>query len=76
MIARLTRDEIFDADGALTARFLMQRGYCCGNGCRNCPYQPRHGGAGAVLRAEIAAQEGILDSAVDEERVDATMESS
>lgn len=21
-----------------TAEFLLQRGYCCGNGCRNCPY--------------------------------------
>lgn len=22
----------------LTAHFLRKRGYCCGNGCRNCPY--------------------------------------
>ncbi len=22
----------------LTARFLLDRGYCCGNGCRHCPY--------------------------------------
>lgn len=22
----------------LTARFLRNRGYCCGNGCRHCPY--------------------------------------
>ena len=22
----------------LTAHFLLNRGYCCGNGCRNCPY--------------------------------------
>lgn len=22
----------------LTARFLLKRGYCCNNGCRNCPY--------------------------------------
>jgi len=29
---------IFDADGALTREFLLQRGACCGNGCRNCPY--------------------------------------
>jgi hypothetical protein len=21
-----------------TARFLSRRGYCCGNGCRHCPY--------------------------------------
>lgn len=23
----------------LTAHYLLKRGYCCGNGCRNCPYQ-------------------------------------
>jgi hypothetical protein len=22
----------------LTARYLAQRGYCCGNGCRHCPW--------------------------------------
>lgn len=24
---------------ALTEEYLLQRGYCCGNGCRNCPYE-------------------------------------
>jgi hypothetical protein len=23
----------------LTASFLMKRGYCCGNGCKHCPYK-------------------------------------
>lgn len=23
----------------LTARFLLKRGYCCGNKCRHCPYE-------------------------------------
>lgn len=23
----------------LTAHFLLNRGYCCGNKCRNCPYE-------------------------------------
>lgn len=40
--------EIFDQDGALTREYLLARGYCCGNGCRNCPYIPRHGGLDAV----------------------------
>ena len=26
----------------LTAYFLINRGYCCGNGCRHCPYHPQH----------------------------------
>lgn len=25
-----------------TAEFLRARGYCCGNGCRHCPYNPKH----------------------------------
>lgn len=23
----------------LTEKYHLQRGYCCGNGCRHCPYQ-------------------------------------
>jgi len=22
----------------LTAKYLLERGYCCGNGCKHCPY--------------------------------------
>lgn len=22
----------------LTSKYLVERGYCCENGCRNCPY--------------------------------------
>ena len=33
-------DELFDPIGfaALTAEYLLNRGYCCGNGCKNCPF--------------------------------------
>jgi hypothetical protein len=31
-------ESIFGADGALTREYLLERGYCCENGCRNCPY--------------------------------------
>lgn len=24
----------------LTADYLARRGFCCGNGCRHCPYPP------------------------------------
>jgi hypothetical protein len=30
---------MFDADGALSRSYLLQRGYCCELGCRNCPYR-------------------------------------
>ncbi|HET9236495.1 MAG TPA: DUF5522 domain-containing protein [Oligoflexus sp.] len=23
-----------------TAAYHLRRGYCCGSGCRNCPYRP------------------------------------
>jgi hypothetical protein len=23
----------------LTAKYHLQKGFCCGNGCRHCPYQ-------------------------------------
>jgi hypothetical protein len=29
---------LFDSDGAISREFLLQRGYCCRCGCRNCPY--------------------------------------
>ncbi|MFV0482736.1 MAG: DUF5522 domain-containing protein [Bacteroidales bacterium] len=26
----------------LTEKFLTERGYCCGNACRHCPYFPEN----------------------------------
>lgn len=34
-----------------TALFHIQRGQCCGNGCRHCPYDPKHK-KGKVVLAE------------------------
>ena len=33
-------DYYFQSDGLVvfTAEYLLERGYCCGNGCLNCPY--------------------------------------
>ncbi len=25
-----------------TAGYHLKRGYCCGSGCRHCPYEPKH----------------------------------
>jgi hypothetical protein len=34
-------DYTIDERGLLvfTAEYLSRRGYCCGSGCRNCPYR-------------------------------------
>jgi hypothetical protein len=34
------KDYIILPNGLLvfTASYLLERGYCCGNGCLNCPY--------------------------------------
>lgn len=33
-------DYYFNSDGLVvfTKEYLLERGYCCGNGCINCPY--------------------------------------
>lgn len=72
----MIEDDIFDEDGALTAAFLISRGYCCGNGCRNCPYTPRHGGLDAVLieddaeRAELSAGAALRASSMKQDEND------
>jgi hypothetical protein len=30
----------------MTTGFLTRRGFCCGNGCRHCPYPTVEAGAG------------------------------
>lgn len=31
-----------DGRVVFTSEYLKRRGYCCGNGCKNCPYIPKH----------------------------------
>jgi hypothetical protein len=33
-----------------TETFLERRGYCCGSGCRHCPYTPKHKKGGTELK--------------------------
>lgn len=34
-------DFYFDENGlmVMTEKYHLERGYCCGNGCRHCPYE-------------------------------------
>ena len=36
----------------LTESYHQRRGSCCGNGCRHCPYKPRHEKGGKTLISE------------------------
>lgn len=45
----------------LTARYLADRGTCCGRGCRHCPYVRD----GAADGAADGAQDGAGDGAAD-----------
>jgi len=36
-----------------TALFHIQRGQCCGNGCKNCPYDPKHKKNNTILQKEF-----------------------
>jgi hypothetical protein len=37
-----------------TALFHIQRGQCCGNGCRHCPYNPKHKKGKVVLSEKFS----------------------
>lgn len=36
-------DYYMSTDGyrVMTEHYLVKRGYCCSNGCTNCPYSPK-----------------------------------
>lgn len=36
-----------------TALFHINRGQCCGNGCRHCPYTPKHTKGRVVVSEKI-----------------------
>jgi hypothetical protein len=40
----LPADFYYTEDGriVLTEEYHINRGSCCGNGCRHCPYEPKH----------------------------------
>jgi hypothetical protein len=40
----LPSDFYYDKEGrmVMTESYHIRRGKCCGSGCLNCPYEPRH----------------------------------
>lgn len=37
----------------MTEYYLVKRGYCCSNGCKNCPYSPKAQKGNRKLRTEL-----------------------
>ncbi len=48
-------DFILNKDGyrVMTEFYLVKRGYCCSNGCKNCPYSPKAVKGNRKLRPEV-----------------------
>ena len=48
-------DYIMSPDGyrVMTEYYLVKRGYCCSNGCKNCPYSPKAIKGNRKLRPEV-----------------------
>jgi hypothetical protein len=38
-----------------TALFHLERGQCCGSGCRHCPYEPKHKKNSIIVRKEFVS---------------------
>jgi hypothetical protein len=41
---KLLPSYFYEEDGkkVMTEEFHIDRGFCCGNGCRHCPYEPKY----------------------------------
>jgi len=40
----------------MTEFYLVKRGYCCSNGCRNCPYSPKAIKGNRKLRPDVVGK--------------------
>ncbi|MDX2030870.1 MAG: DUF5522 domain-containing protein [Blastocatellia bacterium] len=57
---RLIEGEDYYFEGGLlvfTRQYHLRRGFCCGSGCRHCPYAPR-GEAGTTTLAKAEQEDG------------------
>jgi hypothetical protein len=48
-------DYTMSKDGyrVMTEFYLVKRGYCCANGCKNCPYTPKAVKGNRKLRTDL-----------------------
>jgi hypothetical protein len=43
----------------MTQEDLIRNGFCCGQGCKECPYSPLHKYGSTVLRDDVVREEGL-----------------
>jgi len=56
-VQQLVEGEDFYWQGGLmvfTRAYHLKRGYCCGSGCRHCPYEPQWEKGTTTLRENVA----------------------
>ena len=44
-----------------TALFHIERGQCCGNGCRHCPYEPKHKHGNQIIQDKYLVTKEEID---------------
>jgi hypothetical protein len=54
-------DYYIDKNGLLvfTEKYLLARGFCCGNGCRHCPYHKNTPPTGEVSMQQQEGSSGV-----------------
>ena len=55
-----------------TALFHIERGQCCGNGCRHCPYEPKHKKGNQIVQDKYLATKEEIDIFKDNKGYDTT----
>jgi len=69
----LIENEDYYSDGpfmVFTSMYHLKRGYCCGSGCRHCPYEPRHvaGGTNVAEGFRESNKPALRDASENEPR--------
>ena len=55
-----------------TALFHIERGQCCGNGCRHCPYEPKHKKGNQIIQEKYLVTKEEIDIFKDNKGYDTT----
>jgi len=61
-MSELVEDEDFYWEGGFvvfTRHYHLKRGYCCGSGCRHCPYDPRWTGGETTNTTTLAERSSV-----------------